>query len=112
MLAELAFRRDAGNGARGNHVDPQCLAAVKLMIAIASGYLLLFDTAEMKISARNILRGRVKRVVEGAVNCELTLEIAPGIEIVSIITKASVESLDFSRRGVRGDQGLQRHGRH
>ena len=87
------FRRDAGNGARGNHVDPQCLAAVKLMIAIASGYLLLFDTAEMKISARNILRGRVKRVVEGAVNCELTLEIAPGIEIVSIITKASVESL-------------------
>ena len=57
------------------------------------GYLLLFDTAEMKISARNILRGRVKRVVEGAVNCEVTLEIAPGVEIVSIITKASVESL-------------------
>ena len=66
------------------------------MIAIASGYLFLFDTAEMKISARNILRGRVKRVVEGAVNCELTLEIAPGIEIVSIITKASVESLGLA----------------
>ena len=47
----------------------------------------------MKISARNILRGRVKRVVEGAVNCEVTLEIAPGVEIVSIITKTSVGSL-------------------
>jgi molybdopterin-binding protein len=47
----------------------------------------------MKISARNILRGRVRRVVEGAVNCEVTLEIAPGVEIVSIITKTSVESL-------------------
>ena len=45
-------------------------------------------------------------------NCELTLEIAPGIEIVSIITKASVESLGLAGEGVRGDQGLQRHGRH
>jgi molybdopterin-binding protein len=47
----------------------------------------------MKISARNILNGKVTKIVEGAVNCEVTLEIAPGIEIVSIITKASVASL-------------------
>ena len=44
----------------------------------------------MKISARNVLKGKVTKVVEGAVNCEVTLEIAPGVEIVSIITKASV----------------------
>lgn len=43
----------------------------------------------MQISARNILKGRVTKLVEGAVNCEVTLEIAPGVEIVSIITKAS-----------------------
>ncbi|MBV8173197.1 MAG: molybdopterin-binding protein [Verrucomicrobia bacterium] len=51
----------------------------------------------MKISARNILRGKVVKVVEGAVNCEVTLEIAPGVEIVSIITKASAESLGLAQ---------------
>ena len=49
--------------------------------------------AKMKISARNILKGRITRIVDGAVNCEVTLEIAPGVEIVSIITKASVQTL-------------------
>jgi molybdopterin-binding protein len=50
----------------------------------------------MKISARNILKGRVTRIVDGAVNCEVALEIAPGVEIVSIITKASVQSLGLT----------------
>ena len=48
---------------------------------------------DMKISARNVLKGRVLKIVPGAVNCEVALEIAPGIEIVSIVTKSSVESL-------------------
>ena len=47
----------------------------------------------MQSSDSNILKGKVVKVVEGAVNCEVTLEIAPGVEIVSIITKASVASL-------------------
>jgi molybdopterin-binding protein len=34
--------------------------------------------------------------LEGAVNCEVTLEIAPGVEIVSIITKASAASLGLA----------------
>jgi molybdopterin-binding protein len=59
-------------------------------------HLLLVDTPEMKISARNVLKGRVIRIVDGAVNSEVTLEVAPGIEIVSIITKASVESLGLA----------------
>jgi len=50
----------------------------------------------MKISARNVLKGRVTKVVEGAVNCEVTLEIRPGVEIVSIITKASAASLGLA----------------
>jgi molybdopterin-binding protein len=50
----------------------------------------------MKISARNILKGKVTKLVEGAVNCELTLEIAPGVEIVSIITKTSAHSLGLT----------------
>ena len=53
----------------------------------------------MKISARNILKGCITRIVDGAVNCEVTLEIAPGVEIVSIITKSSVRSLGLAVGG-------------
>ena len=50
----------------------------------------------MKISARNLLKGRVAKIVQGAVNCEVTLEVAPGVEVVSIITKTSVQSLGLA----------------
>ncbi len=51
----------------------------------------------MKISARNVLKGRVKDVAKGAVNSEVIIEIAQGIEIVSIITNSSVESLALKK---------------
>jgi molybdopterin-binding protein len=41
----------------------------------------------MKISARNVLKGKVKKVIHGAVNSEVTLELPGGLEVVSIITK-------------------------
>jgi molybdopterin-binding protein len=47
----------------------------------------------MKLSARNVIKGRVKTVTPGAVNVEVVIEIAPGVEVVSIITKASAENL-------------------
>ncbi|HEV7504720.1 MAG TPA: molybdopterin-binding protein [Thermoanaerobaculia bacterium] len=47
----------------------------------------------MKISARNVLKGRVKQLTEGAVNTEVVVELVDGVEIVSIITKSSAESL-------------------
>jgi molybdopterin-binding protein len=47
----------------------------------------------MRISARNILKGKVVKVVRGAVNAEVTLELPGGIQVVSIITNASVDSL-------------------
>lgn len=49
----------------------------------------------MKISARNQLKGIVKKVNEGSVNTEVVIELAPGVEITSIITKTSAESLDI-----------------
>lgn len=45
------------------------------------------------ISARNVLKGKVKKVVEGVVNSEITVELPGGIEIVSMITKSSAERL-------------------
>ncbi len=47
----------------------------------------------MNVSARNLLKGTVKQIVLGAVNAEVTLEIAPDIEVTSVITKASAERL-------------------
>lgn len=47
----------------------------------------------MEISARNVLKGKVIKVVHGAVNSEITLELPGGQQIVSIITKTSAERL-------------------
>ena len=47
----------------------------------------------MKLSAHNTLKGTVKQVTPGAVDTEVTLELSPGVEIVSIITKKSAENL-------------------
>ena len=52
--------------------------------------------ATVKISARNSLPGVVIRIDHGAVNTEVTLEIAPGVTIVSIITKEAAQSLGLS----------------
>ena len=50
----------------------------------------------MKISARNVLQGKVKSVEHGAVNSEIVIELAGGEEIVSIITKSSAENLGLA----------------
>lgn len=47
----------------------------------------------MKLSARNVLKGKIKRIVTGAVNSEIVVDLGNGIEITSIITKASEENL-------------------
>ena len=50
----------------------------------------------MKISARNVLKAKVKKVAHGAVNSEVVVELHGGIEIVSIIPKSSAERLGLS----------------
>jgi molybdopterin-binding protein len=47
----------------------------------------------MKLSARNSLPGIVRKIEEGAVNAEVTLELVPGLTIVSIITLDAVKNL-------------------
>jgi molybdopterin-binding protein len=53
----------------------------------------------MKLSARNVIKGRVQRITQGAVNCEVVVEIAGGTQIVSIVTKASVDRLGLAPGG-------------
>ena len=47
----------------------------------------------MKLSARNVLSGKITAINPGPVSTEVTLEIAPGVTIVSTITSASAQSL-------------------
>ena len=50
----------------------------------------------MKISARNMLKGKVKQIKAGAVNTEVVIELPGGAEIVSIITKESAAKLGLA----------------
>lgn len=50
----------------------------------------------LKISARNVLKGTVKKVVPGAVNTEVVMELPGGAQIVSIITRESAEAMKIA----------------
>ena len=50
----------------------------------------------MKLSARNVLKGKVTKITPGAVNTEVVIEIAGGVQIVSIITKTSADGLGLA----------------
>lgn len=50
----------------------------------------------MKISARNILKGKIVKVVRGAVNSEVIIELPGSTQLVSIITNSSVENLGLT----------------
>ena len=47
----------------------------------------------MKISARNILKGKVAKIIRGAVNYEVVIELPGGTQLVSTITNSSVDTL-------------------
>ena len=51
----------------------------------------------MKISARNVLKGKVAKVTHGAINSEVVVILPGGVEIISIITKQSAKSLALSK---------------
>ena len=53
----------------------------------------------MKLSARNVLKGTITRVVRGAVNSEVTIRLDSGTEVVSIITNGSVDRLGLKENG-------------
>ena len=50
----------------------------------------------MKLSARNVIKGKVKHITPGVVNSEVIVELPGGVEVVSIITKTSAEGLGLA----------------
>jgi len=51
----------------------------------------------MKISARNVLEGKVAKITAGAVNSEVIVQLPNGTQIVSVITKSSAKSLGLTK---------------
>jgi molybdate transport system regulatory protein len=49
----------------------------------------------MKLSARNALPGIIRTIEPGAVNAEVTIELAPGLVVVSVITLDAVGNLQL-----------------
>jgi len=49
----------------------------------------------MKTSARNLFHGSVTKVINGAVNCEVIIAIAPNMEMVAQVTPSSLERLEL-----------------
>jgi molybdopterin-binding protein len=47
----------------------------------------------MKLSARNTLKGTVKKILPGSVNAEVVIELSGGVQVTSIVTKEAVDSL-------------------
>lgn len=53
----------------------------------------------MKVSARNLIPGTIKEITLGPVNAEIVIEVSPGIEMVSIITRHSTEAMGLKVGG-------------
>jgi molybdate transport system regulatory protein len=53
----------------------------------------IFRRKTMNISARNVFKGTITAIVNGAVNAEIDLALADGTSICSVITMGAVEKL-------------------
>lgn len=51
----------------------------------------------MKVSARNVLKGKIKSVKPGTVNSEVIIQLPGKIEMVSVITKESAKNLGLAK---------------
>jgi len=74
----------------GLSVDSEALALIKAPLVI-----LVKDTAGMKFSARNLLEGTIRHIADGAVNAEVTLELAGGVQLNAIITESSIAGMEL-----------------
>jgi molybdate transport system regulatory protein len=75
----------------GLDVGAKAFALVK-----ASSIMLMTDAGDVRLSARNQLAGSVSRIVPGAVNTEVVLQLAGGGTVAAVITNESAKSLGLA----------------
>jgi len=68
------------------------VGATAVALVKASSVILSTDTT-LATSARNKLTGPIARVVRGAVNCEVTLDLGDGKTVCAVITNVSADEL-------------------
>ncbi|MEI7732911.1 MAG: TOBE domain-containing protein [Verrucomicrobiota bacterium] len=51
----------------------------------------------MKLSARNVIQGKIKSIKKGPISTLVVLEIAPNVEIVSVVTSEGAGSLKLKK---------------
>jgi molybdate transport system regulatory protein len=64
-----------------------------LAIVKAPSVMLALDVDRRKISARNILEGRINRIIPGIVNDEVIIDLDVGNTVTSILTSEGVKRL-------------------
>jgi molybdopterin-binding protein len=47
----------------------------------------------MRVSARNILQGKVTKIVTGPINAEVVVQLPGGQEVVAVVTASAVKNL-------------------
>lgn len=64
-------------------------------IALIKSSMVLLAVGDTRTSARNQLKGTIVRVEEGAVNCEVTLQIGPARTLTATVTRESADELNL-----------------
>jgi molybdopterin-binding protein len=71
------------------------MASIVSFNPLVQHYNKIREVLEMKISARNVLKGKIKSVIKGPVSAEISVELPCGDNVVSVITKTSSDNLDL-----------------
>jgi molybdate transport system regulatory protein len=108
----LVVRMTGGKGGGGTHLTPeghQVIDSFRIVQEEHKKFLLNLERKvedmddfykflrrmSLKVSARNIFKGRVARIRMGSVNSEVELVLPCGDSVISIVTNESVENLDL-----------------
>lgn len=75
----------------GLAVGKEAVALVK-----APWVMLMTESSDIRLSARNCLEGKVTSVTDGAVNAEVVIQLDGGTEVYSIVTRDAVAELGLA----------------
>lgn len=75
----------------GIAVGKEAVALVK-----APWVMLMTESSDIRLSARNCLQGKVTSVTDGAVNAEVVIQLDGGSEVYSIVTRQAVAELGLA----------------
>lgn len=76
----------------GLEVGKEAVALIKAMWVV-----LATDLSDIKLSARNALKGKVKDIKPGTVNCQVVVDLNGVDEVVAVVTLDSAKKLGLEK---------------